>query len=198
MLTFYSGLAFSPIAVFGGLWGNPFLVEAYHINTTEAATLVTFAFLGLAAGGPLLGLLSNRLGRRNPTMFLGTLMSLLSLSMVIYSQQLPYTLLAVLLFLFGFGIGAFMLGFTVGRETNVLALTATVIALINTGDAFVNAVTEPLIGGLLDAHWNGAMVNGVHYFSVADYRVALSVLPAYLLVALGFLFFIKETYCKQH
>ncbi len=130
-------------------------------------------------------------------MFVGTLLSFVCLSVVIYGHNLPHALLATLLFLFGFGIGAFMLGFTVGRETNTLALTATVIALINTGDALFNAVTEPLVGGLLDSHWQGKMVAGSHYFNVANYHYALGVLPAYLLSALVFLFFINETHCKQ-
>ncbi len=197
LLTFYSGLAFSPIAVFGGLWGNPFLVEAYKISTTQAASLITFSFLGLAAGGPLLGLLSNYLGKRKPTMYFGTLLSCVSLAIVLYSQHLPYGPLSILLFLFGFGIGSFMLGFTVGRETNILALTATVIALINTGDALFNAITEPLIGQLLDSHWTGKIVNGTHYFTVSNYHFALAVLPAYLFAALFFLYFVKETHCQQ-
>jgi MFS family permease len=197
LLTFYSGLAFSPIAVFGGLWGNPFLVEAYNITTTQAASLITCSFIGLAAGGPFLGLLSNQLGKRKPTMYLGTLLSFICLAIVIYSQHISFIALGILLFVFGFGIGSFMLGFTVGREINPLALTATVIALINTGDALVNSITEPLIGKLLDTHWSGKIVNGAHYFVVENYHFALGLLPVYLFAALILLFFLKETHCKQ-
>ncbi|MBX9705994.1 MAG: MFS transporter, partial [Gammaproteobacteria bacterium] len=140
----------------------------------------------------------NLMQRRKPAMFFGTALSCLCISVVIYSSNMPYTLLAVLLFLFGFGMGAFMLSFTVGREINSLALTATVIALLNTGDAFLDSVTEPLLGSLLDWHWNGVMVNGVRYFSVSDYHLALGLLPMYSLVAFLLLFWVKETRCQQN
>ncbi len=197
LLTFYSGLAFSPLAVFGGLWGNPFLVEAYQLTATQSGALVSASFLGLAVGGPLSGLLSQWHGKRKPTMLVGTSLGLVTIALVIYSHHLSYWLLVSLLFIFGVGIGSFMLGFTVGRETNVLSLTATVIALINTGDAFFNAITEPLLGHLLDLSWDGKILNGARYFSLNAYHEALAILPLYLLVAVGLLFFLKETHCQQ-
>ena len=47
LLTLYSGLAFSPIAVFGGLWGNPFIQQAYQLTSTEAASMISLVFIGL-------------------------------------------------------------------------------------------------------------------------------------------------------
>ena len=54
-LMLYSGMAFAPLAVFGGLWGNPFLKVAYHLSTPQAAMLTTYMFFGLAVGGPVFG-----------------------------------------------------------------------------------------------------------------------------------------------
>ena len=42
----YGGFAFSPIAVFGGLWGNEFLMMAHHVSSTVAANLLSMMFLG--------------------------------------------------------------------------------------------------------------------------------------------------------
>ena len=71
-------------------------------------------------------------------------------------------------------------------------MAATIIALINTGDALFGAVTEPAIGWILDKFWQGEMLNGAPYFSVETYRIGLVLLPIYLVLALGLLFFIKE------
>ena len=71
-------------------------------------------------------------------------------------------------------------------------MTATVVAMINTGSDIFGAVTEPLVGKFLDLHWAGKMVDGVRHFSLTDYRMAFCVLPLYLLLAWGLLFFIKE------
>lgn len=186
-LMLYSGLAFSPLAVFGGLWGNPFLQEAHHITKTQAASLTSLMFFGLALGGPLLGYLSDRLGKRFIILWFSLLVGLLSLGAVIYVTLLPDWLVGVLLFVFGFSTGAFMLGFAVGRSLNAVALTATVVALINSGDALFGAFTEPFVGRLLDLFWGGKRFQGVQEFGLHDYHIALSVLPIYLLLAAVFL-----------
>ena len=87
----------------------------------------------------------------------------------------------------GFGTGAFMLGFAIGKEMNSIALSASVVALINTGDAILGAISEPLAGKVLDLLWHGKIVDGAHYFSVHDYHIALLMLPGYLLLAVVFL-----------
>ncbi len=192
LLTFFSGLAFTPIAVFGGLWGVPFLSIAYHLTTTKAATLVSCVFIGLAIGSPLLGLLSDRLGKRLPVMKWGTLIAFIALLPVLYWVTLPLWLICILLFVFGFGTSVFMLGFAIGKESNKYVLAATVIAMINTGDGIFGSITEPGIGKLLDMRWSGTIINGVHHFGLNNYQHALTLLPIYLFVALILLLFVRE------
>ena len=193
LLTLYSGLAFAPVAVFGGLWGNPFLEQAYHLSKTEAASMVSLVFIGLGLGSPLLGLLSARLNNRRYVMLASTLVSCLAITLVLYCHPLSTGLLSALLFLFGFGLGAFMLVFSMGKEMNKATLTSTVIAMINTSDAVLDALTEPFIGKLLDMDWDGKVVHGVHQFSLHSYHTALSVLPLYLIVGAILLLWLKET-----
>ncbi len=128
-------------------------------------------------------------------MIISGFIALLSISWVIYVPQLPLWLLAGLLFIFGFSTGAFMLGFVLGRELNKLVVAATVMALINTGDVIFSALTEPLIGRLLDSRHEGVVITQT--FSVADYHYALSVVPIYILLSLILLLFIRETHGKQ-
>lgn len=191
LLTFYSGLTFTPLAVFGGLWGNPFLVSVHQLTTTQAATLISFSFLGFGVGSPLLGLISDRLSSRKFVMFWGTLLSFVTISCVIYISNLHFVLMAILLFCFGFGIGGFMLCFALGKDLNSLAVTATVMAMINTGDSLFGSFTEPLIGKILDSH-HYTMAQGAYIFSPEAYQVGLSLLPLYLLCGLLLLAVIKN------
>lgn len=192
LLTFYSGLAFSPVAVFGGLWGDSFLQAAYHISKPTAASMTSLMFLGLAVGGPALGFLSDRLNKRYAVMFWGLILSLVCLSNALYYPNLPLDLEGTLLFLFGFGTGAFMIGFTIAKELNSVALAASVIGLINTGDALFGAFSEPLAGKLLDVFWQGKTVAGAPAFSLHDYHLSLLMLPVYLLLALVILVFLRK------
>ncbi len=193
-LMFYSGLAFSPIVVFGGLWGNPFLQEMYGMSREGSAALVSMVFLGLAVGSPCLGFLSDHLNKRFEVMMLGLIFSFITLSFAVYCPM-PSFLLGVCLFLFGFSTGAFMLAFALGRDLNNIALAATVVGLINTGDALVGSISEPLVGKILDVLWTGSVVNGAHVFSASNYHIALAILPFYLFAAIFFLLALRK-YCK--
>ncbi|MGC1854987.1 MAG: MFS transporter [Candidatus Aquirickettsiella sp.] len=197
LITLYSGLAFSPIDAFAGLWCIPFLKETYQVSHTQAAVLASLIFLGLAFGSPLLGLWSDRLNKRLPVMLINAFVALITIILIIYVNHFPLWLLGTLLFIFGFSTGAFMLGFALGRELNKITVAATIIALINTGDIIFSAVTQPLIGKLLDAHWHGKLIAGMHYFSAIEYRHALSILPIYILLSLILLLFIRESNSQQ-
>ncbi len=197
LLTLYSGFVFSPLAVIGGLWGTPFLCQAYTLTPTKASAFISLCFVGFGVGGPLLGLLSDRIGRWT-VMFFSTLFSLISIILVLYVPHLSALLLSGLLFCFGFFIGAFMLAFAVGKDANPMVMTATVIAMINASDAILDAATEPAIGKFLDWRSHGAIVDGVHFFTTQDYQLALSILPVYTLLSLFFLWKLKSINYIQH
>lgn len=192
LLTFYSGLAFTPLSVLGGLWGNPFFEEAHRLNPAEAASFTSCIFLGFAAGGPFFGFLSHYFDDKIKSMLYGTSLAFLSLTTAIYINALPLWAFGVLLFLFGLGTGAFMSCFAAGKEINSIKLAATVVALINTGDGFFGSFTEPMIGKFLDIFWKGKVINHVHYFPLHDFFIAFSMLPFYLLLALICLVLFKK------
>jgi len=197
LLSLYSGLAFAPVSVFGGLWGVSFLHQAYQLEPTVAASTLSLIFIGFAIGCPVSGWFSDFIGRRRIIMVAGTLVALFSILAVLYLPQASATLLGVLLFLFGLGASCFFLCFSMIREINPILLAATVLGFMNTFDSLCEALIEPMIGKLLDLGWDGKMDAGARLFSLADYHMALSVLP--ILFALGLLLLplIKETYCRQ-
>ncbi len=181
LLTFYAGLAFSPIAIFGGCWGNPFLEQAYQLTKTETASMISLIFVGFGVGSPIIGILSDKLGNRRNVLIISTLIACAAVSAVIY-LPLPTWLLMSALLLFGFALGAYMLVFAIGKELNLPLLTGTVIAMINASDPVITGITEPMIGKILDLTWAGGIENGVHIYTLQQYHLAMSVLPLYLLL----------------
>ena len=195
-LSIYSGFAFAPVMVFGGLWGVSFLAEAYQLTESIAAQEVSLIFIGFAVGAPVFGYLSDRLGKRKGVMFWGTLCSLITISAVIYSPGFSLSLLSLLLFLFGFSISSFLLCFTMIREISAPFLAATAIGFMNAFDALFGAFSDPLTGKILDSQWSGTYLYGARVFSVEAYQTAFLTLPIFLVIALISLYKVKETYCK--
>lgn len=198
LLALYAGLIFSPIAGFCGLWGVPFLSETYQITRTSASGLISWVFIGVALGSPLLGCLANQLGRRKPTMWLGTATALVLLMWLVYfPHTLSYTGLTLLLFTFGVGLSGFFGSFAIMRETNHPRYSATALSFINMLNMIGGALAQPLIGRVLDNRWAGQLLDGARVFSTVDYQFALSVLIGFLFMSLILLRWVRETYCHS-
>ena len=195
-LSIYSGFAFAPVMVFGGLWGVAFISEAFNLSNNLAAQSTSMIFIGFAIGAPTFGWFSDWIGRRKVVMFWGTVVALLAICATIYAPGLSNSLLSFLLFLFGFSISSFLLCFTMIREITLPAMAATVIGFMNAFDALFGALSDPLTGKFLDLTWGGKIVNGARIFSVESYKIAFITLPVFLIIALISMIWIKETHCK--
>lgn len=195
-LSLYSGFAFAPVMVFGGLWGVSFITEAYQLKQGFAAQAVSLIFIGFAVGAPVLGWFSNWIGRRKIVMFWGTVIALLTISAVVYAPLVSNTVLMVLLFLFGFSISGFLLCFTMISEITSSVLVGTAIGFMNAFDALFGAFTDPLTGKFLDLGWTGTVIEGARVYSVDSYKLAFLILPITLILALITLIWTKETHCK--
>ncbi len=192
ILALYSGLAFSPVAVLGGVWGNPFLQAAYPISLQQSSFLLSFIFIGFGFGGPILGFISDKIGNRRRIMQISVMASCASVLILFYWPDLGLWMIGFLMFLIGFCTSSFMLAFALAKEINLLAMMATVVAMINTGSDIIGALTEPLVGKFLDLHWKGELINGARHFSVSDYHHAFIILPVYLVLAALSLLLIRE------
>jgi len=197
LLSIYSGLAFAPVSVFGGLWGVSFLERAHALTPISAASAVSLIFIGFAIGCPISGWCSDALGKRKPLMFIGTCIASVTLTTVIYLPIHASWLLSGLLLFFGLGASCFFLCFSMIRETHSVLFAATVLGFMNTFDSICEALTEPLIGKVLDLGWDGTLVDGARIFSIHNYHIGLSILSVYLILSLGILVFIRETDCRD-
>lgn len=197
LLSIFSGLAFAPISVLGGLWGVPFISQAYHLSKTAAASHISLIFIGFALGAPLFGILSDQVGRRKPLVYIGTITALILICIALFCTVIPSLLLSITMFGFGFFISAFLISFTMIREINPLAFAATSVATMNTLNAVLCAFSDPFIGKLLDIFWKGKMQDGAPVFEVIDFQFGLTTLPIYLLIGIVLFYFVEETNCKQ-
>ena len=73
-----------PNDVFVTLWGVPFYSAIYGISTVKATALLAWVFFGWVIGGPLQGILADRLGKVYTQMIICSLIAASLLAISIY------------------------------------------------------------------------------------------------------------------
>jgi MFS family permease len=198
LIALYGGLMYMPIPVLGAVWGVPFLMRKLSIPNTTAGGIITMMFIGIAIGTPLFGWVSDLMHRRKPAMLLSGIGALLSLSWVLYAPHLSHFLVSALLLCFGFFSGGFLVSFAVIREIDTTNSPGTAIGFMNMLNMVFAAIMQPLGGFILDFCWHGKMADGIRFYSLLDYQIALTFLPIGIILAIVSLAWVKETFCKSN
>lgn len=172
----------APISAFGGLWAVPYLMQAHGMDRTEAAGLTSLIFVSWAVGAPLLGGLSDRLGKRRLLMALGALPAGLCLGALPLTHGAPAAVLGLLMAVQGVAASSMVVGVALAREHTPPQVSSTAMGVVNMFVIGSGALFQPLIGLLLDLNWDGRIVDGARVYSPAAYGWALSVLPAACLI----------------
>jgi MFS family permease len=185
------------LLTFSGLWGVPFLTTHYDLQATEAAALASALLVAWAIGGPILGGLSDRIGRRKPLYLIGCALTLMGWSFIIYYPNLPVAWMVVLLLVVGFASGSMIIGFAFAKESVPSQLAGTVSGITNMGVMLGPTLLQPAVGWVLDQRWHGDMLAGVRIYNLDAYRAGFSLMIAWAALAFVLLFFTKETHCRQ-
>lgn len=195
----YGFMIWGPMITFSGLWGVPFLREDNHISTATAATIISFAWLGLAIGSPVLGHLSDRLKRRRIFLVAAAAFGLVSMVLLIVFRGLPLPLLGTLLLIIGAAASVQSVTFGYVNDHCNRQIASTAAGVTNTVSVACGIVLQPLVGFYLDAHWAGQRNHhGLPIYHWTVYQVALiPLVVCYAIAILISLFWIKETFCKR-
>ena len=181
-----AGLLFVPTTLFGMTWGVRFLQEARGREYEAAVALAATLPLGWMIGCPLLGFISDRLGRRKPVIMGGTLLLLGVFAWVLFGN--PAILRGpVVGILMGIASGAAMLPYTVIKEVNPPELGGSATGVINFINFTFSALLGPWFGSRLERVPEGDTTGLEHY--QAGFQLLLYGIAA----ALALTFFLKET-----
>ena len=167
-----------PLLAFAGLWGVPYLQAVYEIDRVTAGTVTSVTFIGWGAGAPLIGWLSDRIGKRRSPLIAGLTLSASSLVAILYLPGVPLWGVGVLCFGIGFGGSAQIVCYALVREHNPPHSSGTAIGMVNALVTGAGALFQPMIGWLLDLSWEGVLVDGARVYAVGAYNLAFSVLVA--------------------
>ena len=191
-----SGVA-GPALAFSGLWGVPFLTTHYGLSPAKSAALTSTLLVSWAVGGPVLGALSDRIGRRKPLYMAGCFVGCAGWSLILFMPGLPVWVLTLLVTMVGFASGAMILGFAFVKESVPASLAGTVSGVCNMGVMIGPMALQPVMGWILDRSWNGTMENGIKIYHLGAYRSAFTLMMAWSILAAVLICFTTETNCRQ-
>jgi sugar phosphate permease len=182
---------------FVGLWAIPCLRDTQGLERSAAALYTTLALIGFAGGSMFFGWLSDRLGRRKPVIVAGSSGYLFVSLALAYSPWGAGFSGFLLFFLLGFSAGGFIVTFASAKEVIVPSLAGMAVGLVNTGLFLGAAIVQPLFGWVMDRGWNGALLDGVRIYGLADYRLGLRVMVFCALLAVVGSLLVRETRCRN-
>ncbi len=182
-----AGLIFIPTTIFDMVWGVRFLQEGHGVPYEIAVLRSAAVPFGWIIGCPLLGWLTDRIGRRKPVIIGAAIMLLLTLALMLYGPHdvfPPYSLALVA----GIASGAAMIPYTVIKEANRPEHSGTATGVINFLNFSLTAVFGPVFAGWLTEASAGGERELAHYqatFQPLLYGVALAILLTLLLRETG-------------
>ena len=182
-----SGLLFIPTTIFDMIWGVRYLQEAHGFDFASAVLRSATVPMGWIIGCPLLGFISDRLGRRKPVIIGGALLLLACLAWILYGKTNvfpPYALGLIT----GIGSGAAMLPYTVIKEANPPQFGGTATGVVNFVNFTFSALLAPVFGMLLQRVSGGASSMELGHYQAAFAPLLLGVAVAIVLSLL-----LKET-----
>ena len=182
-----AGLLFLPTTIFDMVWGVRFLQDAHGFDYAMAVVRSATVPFGWIIGCPLIGFISDRLGRRKPVIAASAGVLFVCLAWILYGPPdlLPPYVLGVLA---GIASGAAMVPYTVIKEANPPQVSGTATGVINFLNFTLSALLGPVFATLLFRAAAGAGTP-----SLGHYQAAFSPLLAGIALAIVLTFLLKET-----
>ena len=182
-----AGLLFIPTTIFDMVWGVRYLQEAHGLDYATAVLRSSSVPFGWIIGCPLLGFVSDRLGRRKPVILGGAIALLACVAWILFGITGVFPPYVVGL-LTGVASSAAMLPYTVIKEANPPKFGGTATGVVNFLNFTFSALLGPVFGWLLQ-HVSG----GSGPMEKGHYQSAFAPLVLGIAIAIVLSFFLRET-----
>jgi MFS family permease len=179
------GLLFLPTTIGALVWATSFLNGGEHMSMSAAASDAAMVPIGWVIGCPLLGYISDKIGRRKPVLICGALVMLAAGLTAIYipAGTLPRFSVALVL---GIASGAAMIPFSMMKELNRPEVKGTAAGVMNFLVFVMSGIMSPFISRLM------LPKNGVP-LRLAEFQVAFLPLAGGVVLAIVLSFFLRDS-----
>jgi MFS family permease len=182
-----AGLIFMPTNIFDMTWGVQYLQEGHDLEFGAAVIRSASVPVGWIIGCPLLGLFSDRIGKRKPVILGASAVLFFCLAWILYGTTDVFSPKVIGL-IAGIASGSAMLLYTVIKEVNPPQLGGTAIGVVNFLNFTLSALLAPLFAWILQNVSGAEQTELQHYqttFVPLFYGVGVAMLLTLLLKETG-------------
>ena len=183
-----AGFLFIPTTIFDMVWGVRYLQEARGFEYAEAVLRSSLVPFGWIIGCPLLGFISDCIGRRKPVIIGSAAVLFACLAWILYGRPdvLPPYVVGIVA---GLASGAAMLPYTIIKEANPPGVSGSATGVINFLNFTFSALLGPVFGWVLVTVGGGASSMTLDHYQTAFepllYGVGLAIVLSLLLKETG-------------
>ncbi len=188
----YIALMNLPVMILGTLWGLQYLKRVDGVNDLAASRLISLFFIGCMIGCPLVGWISDNIGRRKPIMIIGAICLTLIYISLLSEQVWSKTALIPLFFLIGLFCSTQIIGYPLISESNHTDSIAKATSIATFLVMTVGAIGVSSFSLILSFN-----AHDFETYTRESYQYAVWLFPTTSLLALFMTFFIRETHCKR-
>jgi MFS family permease len=172
------------------VWGVRYLQEAHGFDYASAVLRTSMVPLGWIIGCPLIGFISDKLGRRKPVIIAAATALLLCLAWILFGRTDIFPPYVLGLFA-GIASGSAMLPYTIIKEANPPYFGGIATGVVN----FLNFTFSALLGPVFA--WLLQRLSGeASEMQLKHYQMAFAPLLLGVAIAIALTFLLKETGLK--
>lgn len=176
---------FSLVTAFAALWGVPILMNIHEYTLSQSASAVSAIFLGIAIGGPLVGLVGLKVKDKVTFMVVCGIICAMIMFVVIEVPMLKVVHSTILLICCGILACCYLMCFTIANEIAPARISGVVMGFINMVVMSSALIMQPVMGYLISMDGAIGMKNGAPLYADIGYnRAGLSIVALFLLASL--------------
>lgn len=175
--------SFGVLLAYASFWYS-LVQEYYWVGNLQATIIGSIIFVGIGIGTPFFGWLSNRIKSRTKVMHTTIVLGVMTLLLGLYLPHFnldTLSIIKIVSFFIGFFLSGAMLFYTVVNEIATDNTRGVAISVLNTGVFLFNTV-------MLFLPYLSVTILSKEFFTY------LWVLPFFIMISLGLVYFVKESY----
>ncbi|MBB2149059.1 MFS transporter [Pedobacter gandavensis] len=180
-----SGFLFAPTTIFAMTWGVAIFQQDKAFSFHEATIASAMIPMGWVFGCPLLGYLTDKIGKRKPVLIGGAIVMILAILQILFLPELCSTYITN--FIFGVASGAAMIPYSVIKESNPDEVKGSATGAINFITFGVTTLLSPIFSKLFGKAVSLDIDKDAHFKSTGLFWI-IGIILAILLSL-----FLKET-----